>query len=183
VELLRNAKAEGLAVTCDVSMYHLCFCDEDLLDYSTQLKFHPPLRSADDRAALRAAVADGTIDAVVSDHQPWEIDRKDCEFALAAPGAIGTQGLFSAALHAVGDLERVVYALTQAPRKCLRLPEERIEPGRPANLTVFDPHARWTWNGETNLSFSNNTPFWNQPMQGKALATIAGMAHVFNTYF
>ena len=148
--MVRQAKADGVRITAEVTPHHLTFTDEDLLTYDTNFKMHPPLRSADDRAALAAGLADGTIDAVATDHAPHAVEEKESEFDLSPPGTIGLETALAAVLtHAVAPghvtLMRALEALTYAPARILGAEGHGgpIEAGRPANLVVFDPNEEW----------------------------------------
>ena len=151
VDLVRRAKADGLRVTAEVTPHHLAFTDEDLRTYDTNQKVNPPFRSAEDRDALRAGLADGTIDAIATDHAPHAVEEKEAEFDRAPHGTIGLETALAVAmteLVAPGhlDLVRAIEVLSTAPARLLGAREHGgpIEPGRPANLVVFDPEESWT---------------------------------------
>jgi dihydroorotase len=151
VELIRRAKADGVRVTAEVTPHHLVFTHDDLVTYDTNLKVNPPLRTEEDRDALRAALADGTIDVIATDHAPHAVEEKEAEFDLAPPGTIGLETALAVVLThlvvpGVVDLPRAIDALSTTPARILGatghgLP---IEPGTPANLVVFDPADPWT---------------------------------------
>lgn len=183
VALIRDARKKGLQVTADTSAHHLCFCDEDLADYPTHLKFQPPLRGRSDREALVQAVREGVIDGVVSDHYPLEPEAKQCEFNLAQPGAIGMQTLFSQTLEALGDMDASIRALADAPRRILQLPSDHIQEGQPVQATLFDPESTWKLQEATNLSRSSNSPYMHRSLKGKALALFSGDQMVVNRSF
>jgi dihydroorotase len=150
VALIRAAKSDGVRVTCEVTPHHLSFTEDELLTYDTNFKMHPPLRTAEDRDALRAAVADGTIDAIATDHAPHAVEEKEGEFDLAPPGTIGLETALGAALTALVDtglatIARVLEAMTVAPARILGADGHGgpIDVGRPANLVVLDPADRW----------------------------------------
>jgi dihydroorotase len=150
VELVRRAKAEGVRVTAEVTPHHLVFTDDDLVGYDTNFKVNPPLRSAEDREALRSGVADGTIDVIATDHAPHAVEEKESEFDLSPPGTIGLETALGAVLtHLVRpgivSLPRAIEAMSSTPARILGATGHGgpIEPGRPANLVVFDPDERW----------------------------------------
>ncbi len=172
VELIRRAKAEGMPVSCDVAVHQLVFDDSALTGFDTNLKVNPPLRGADDVAALWAGLADGTIDAIVSDHQPQDAESKNVEFDMAEFGMIGLETVFGAVMtHNRGlSLTQLIEKLTTRPRQLLRLPAVTIAEGEPARLTLFDPASSWTFS-ETR-SKSQNSPFLGQTLKGRVLGTL-----------
>src|SRR5262249_11225278 len=148
---VRAAKAEGLAVTAEVTPHHLLFTDDDLLTYDTNFKVNPPLRTREDRDALRLGLADGAIDAIATDHAPHAVEEKEAEFDGAPPGPIGLEPALAAVLTELVDpgvltLARAIEAMSAVPARILGAADHGgpIEPGRPANLVVFDPAAAWT---------------------------------------
>jgi dihydroorotase len=178
VEMLRRAKAEGLRVSAEVTPHHLVFSDEDLRAYDTNLKVNPPLRTPEDREALRAAVADGTIDAVATDHAPHAVEEKEAEFDQAPAGTIGLETALAAVLtHLVEpeamSLLRAIEALSAAPARILGARDHGgpIEPGRAANLVVFDPTAAWVVEAPF-ASRSRNSAFLGRTLRGRVVHTI-----------
>ncbi|EMR04577.1 dihydroorotase [Cesiribacter andamanensis] len=173
VALVRKAKAEGLALTADVAMHNLLFTDAALLDFDTNFKLDPPLRSEQDRQALLEGLREGTIDAIVTDHRPEDTENKRLEFDLAAVGATGLQTAY-AALSALPELpqEVLIEKLTSGPRRVLGLPQAEIKEGAPACCTLFVPDAPWRLDGESNRSHSQNSPYWQQELRGKAVGII-----------
>ena len=166
VELIRDAKAKGLPVSCDVAAHQLAFSDEDLIGFDTNLKINPPFRPVDDSAAIREGLADGTIDAIVSDHCPHDEESKNLEFDHADFGITGLETAFSlAVMHSGLPVEDVVDKLTTQARKILRLPVTGIAEGNPANLTFFETDKDWTF--ERSYSKSKNTPFLGKTLRGK----------------
>ncbi len=150
VEQVRRAKAEGLRVTAEVTPHHLTFTDEDLATYDTNRKMNPPLRTPEDRDALRVGLADGTIDAVATDHAPHAVEEKESEFDLAPPGTIGLETALAAVLTELVEpghlsLTRAIEAMSTTPARILGAGEHGgpIRPGRPAHLVVFDPEREW----------------------------------------
>ena len=174
VQLVREAKAQGLAVTCDVAAHQVAFDDTALLDFDTHLKVNPPFRSRTDIDALWAGLADGTIDAVVSDHSPLDEESKKLEFDLAEFGIIGLETAF-AVLHTHNPslpLEQLVGKFAVGPRNVLGLSLPELKEGMPANLTVFDPRAEWQFTTADIRSKSRNTPFVGTRFTGRVLGVI-----------
>ncbi|WP_448518024.1 dihydroorotase [Rhodoflexus sp.] len=173
VELIRRAKAEGFAVTADVASYHLAFTDEDLSSFDTNLKVMPPLRTIADRTALLEGLADGTIDALVSNHLPLDTEAKELEFDLADFGMINLQTSFAVA-NTFGKLtaERLVKLLATNPRRILGLPPVVIQPDAPAHLTIFNPSEKWTFAKSINRSLSDNSPFMGHTFTGRVYGTV-----------
>ena len=178
VDLVRRAKAEGISVTAEVTPHHLALVDEDLSGYDTNLKVNPPIRSVEDRDALRAGLADGTIDAVATDHAPHAVEDKEQEFDQAPPGTIGLETALAVILTdlvkpGLISLERALEALSVAPARILRAEDHGgpIEPGRPANLMAFDPDAEWLVEAPF-ASKSRNSAFLGRTLTGKVMHTI-----------
>jgi dihydroorotase len=178
VELVRRAKAEGIRVTAEVTPHHLVFTDEDLLTYDTNFKVHPPLRALEDREALRAGLRDGTIDVVGTDHAPHAVEEKEVEFDQAPPGTIGLETALAAVLtHLVEPgvlgLSRAIEAMSTAPARLLGAADHGgpIEPGRPANLVVFDPDAEWVVEAPF-ASRSRNSAFAGRRLRGRVVHTV-----------
>ena len=172
VELIRRAKAQGMPVSCDVAFHQLVFDDSAMADFDTNLKVNPPFRSTDDVAGLWAGLADGTIDAIVSDHTPQDAESKNLEFDQAEFGMIGLETLFSAVItHNQGlSLAQIVAKLTSRPRQILRLPAVSVAEGQVASLTLFDPAGTWTY--DRTLSKSKNSPFLGQTLTGRVVGTV-----------
>jgi dihydroorotase len=167
VELIRKAKKQGLEITADVAFANLCFTDEDLLEYDSNFKLFPPLRSKQDQKALWAGIEDGTIDAIVSNHQPQNKENKEVEFEYAQPGMITLQTLLPILLKnkpASVQIGSVIHALSSAPRKVLGIQNCIIQKEGIASLCLFDPKLVWTF--EFNHSKSENTPFLKKKIQG-----------------
>jgi len=166
VELVRQAKAEGLAITADVSIHHIHFTDNDVGYFDTRARLTPPLRQSRDRDALRQGLADGTIDVLVSDHTPVEGDAKDLPFAQAQPGATALEMLLSATLKWAEQSGvpwmRALQVVTSAPAALLGTAGEglgRLEVGSPADICIYDPAAQWQVIPDELLSQSKHTPF------------------------
>jgi dihydroorotase len=178
VELVRAAKRDGLRVTAEVTPHHLALTDEELGGYDTNLKVNPPLRSAEDRDALRAGLADGTIDAVATDHAPHAVEEKDAEFDHAPFGTIGLETALAVVLTDLVEpgtigLTRAIEALSTAPARILGARDHGgpIEPGRPANLVVFDPGERWTVEAPF-VSKARNSAFLGRELVGRVRYTV-----------
>ena len=169
VQLIREAKAQDWPVSCDVAAHQMAFDDAVLSDFNTNYKVNPPFRSLQDVAALWQGLADGTIDAVVSDHSPQEEEAKNLEFDQAEFGIIGLETAF-AVLNTYNpslSLAQLIEKLTNQPRRILRLSDIRIEEGATANLTIFDPNQEWTFH--KTRSKSKNSPFLGKTLKGKPL--------------
>lgn len=171
VELIREAKRKGIEVTCDVAAHHLVLTDEALLGFDSLYKVKPPLRTADDVSALIKGLKDGTIDAIVSQHTPHEIEFKDVEFEVAEYGITGLQTAFSLALKAGLPVELVVEKLAINPREILGVETPVIAEGENANLVIFDADAEWEYSAANNKSKSANSPFIGHSLKGKVLLT------------
>jgi len=176
VRLIREAKSRGLPVTAEVTPHHLLLTHESLVGYNTACKVNPPLREASDVEALRAALADGTIDCVATDHAPHGVLDKDVELAEAAPGMIGLELCLPLLLGLVRGgsipLARLVDAMTRAPARVVGLNVPSLKEGSRADLIVVDPDARWTIDPSKLLSKSRNTPFAGHEVHGRVLATV-----------
>ncbi|HEY8931200.1 MAG TPA: dihydroorotase [Mucilaginibacter sp.] len=171
VELIREAKRKGLEVTCDVAAHHLVLTDEALTGFDSLYKVKPPLRTRDDVNALLKGLKDGTIDAIVSQHTPHEVEFKNVELEVAEYGMIGLQTALSLALQAGLDPELIIEKLSISPREILNVEVASIAEGQDANLVVFDPDATWDYTKQNNKSKSYNSPFIGQNLKGKVLLT------------
>lgn len=181
VALIARAKASGLPVSCDTGLLYLTHTEQDLLDYTTQLKLSPPLRTAADQEALRKGLIDGTIDALTADHQPVKDEDKACEFPMAVPGAIGLQTALPLLLQAFDwpeVLQAGLPAFTLRPRHLLGLPPVSVREGAPADLTLFDPSAIWHFNASTNYSRSSNSVHYGTSLRGLVYATFLKGAYI-----
>ena len=189
VALMRQAKAEGLMVTCDVSINSLHLIDTDLGYFDSRMRLNPPLRQQRDRDALRAGLADGTIDALVSDHTPVDEDAKALPFAESEPGATGLELLLSLALKWSQDdgvdLSRALAALTCGPARILLGSQTgsqgnfaasagRLVVGGAADVCVFDPKADWTVHPDALRSQGKHTPFSGYELPGRVRCTLVG---------
>ncbi|HTR04272.1 MAG TPA: dihydroorotase [Thermoanaerobaculia bacterium] len=179
LDMVRRAKASGLAVTCEVTPHHLVLTDEEVATtaFSTRVKMNPPLREASDVAALAAGLADGTVDAIATDHAPHHADEKAVDFDTAPFGVVGLETAASVVydrLVARGrlTLERFVALFTAGPAKAFGLPGGTLAPGSPADLTLFDTEARWKVDPDRFVSKGRSTPFSGWELGGAPAATI-----------
>lgn len=173
VELIRKAKKDGISLTCDVSASHLVFNDEALSDFDPNFKVLPPFRTEKDRKALIKGLKDGTIDFIVSDHSPQDIENKQKEFDHAAFGASTIEAVFSACIEAFGSddegLSLICSKLSAEPKKILGLPKAHIQEGQKANISLFDPEVKWIFERKSVFSKSVHSPFLGKEMNGKVL--------------
>ena len=178
VAMVRAAKRDGLPVTCDVAIHHLHLCDVDIGWFDAQAHLVPPLRTSRDRAALRAGVADGTIDVVCSDHTPVDDDGKQLPFAEAEAGATGLELLLPLTLKWAAedgiDLAAALGTITRAPAGLLGVPGGALAVGSVADVCVFDPAAHWTVSARTLRSQGKNTPFLGLEVAGQVRHTLVG---------
>ncbi|MCB0928472.1 MAG: dihydroorotase [Mycolicibacterium insubricum] len=179
VELLKWAKEQGISITAEVTPHHLLLDDSRLASYDGVNRVNPPLREASDALALRAALADGVIDAVATDHAPHAAQEKCCEFANARPGMLGLQTALSViaeTMVAPGllDWRGVARVMSENPAAIVGLADQGrpLAVGEPANLTVVDPQARWTVTGDELASKSANTPYQSMTLPATVTATL-----------
>jgi dihydroorotase len=178
LELVRRAKAEGLPVSADVAVHHLHLIDIDIGHFDSEYRVDPPFRSQRDRDAIRAALADGTLDAICSDHTPVDDDAKQLPFALAEPGATGLELLLPLTLkwarETRADLLTALGKLTTGSSAVMGLGgiSGRIEPNAPADLCVFDPDAAWIVDRDTLVSQGRHTPYLGMEVTGQVRFTI-----------
>lgn len=171
VELIREAKRKGLEVTCDVAAHHLILTDEALMGFDSMYKVKPPLRTKDDVLALIKGLKDGTIDAIVSQHTPHEVEFKDVEFEMAEYGITGFQTALPLALKSGLPVELLVEKLAINPREILGVAVPVIAEGERANLVLFDAETEWEYSSKNNRSKSVNSPFFGQQLKGKVQLT------------
>ena len=183
LEVVRRAKSRDLEVSCSVSINHLALNEVDIGDYRTFAKLDPPLREESDRLALLAGVNDGTIDVIVSAHDPRPAGEKRLPYAEATTGAVGLETLLSVTLSQVADdnlnLMAALAAMTCNPANLLGLDSGRIDEGAPADLIIIDPHAPWICKSDALLSRSKNTPFDDRRLTGRVFKTICKGQVVF----
>ena len=176
VELVRKAKADGLRVTAEATPHHFTLTDAALEDYDPNARVNPPLRTEEDKEAVIRGLADGTIDAIATDHAPHAVEEKDVEFQFAPPGLIGLETALALAITELvvpGRLEfaTAIEKLSTGPARILGLEAHGgpIEAGRPANIVVFDPNASWEVDPLMFRSKSRNTPFAGRKLQGRVV--------------
>jgi dihydroorotase len=177
VELVRRAKKQGIAVTCEVTPHHLALTDAAVVGFDTNTKMSPPLRSEEDRAALTEGVRDGTIDAIATDHAPHHLDEKMLEYDRAPSGVVGLEtalGLALTVLHHSGNvsLSRIIEMLTVGPARVFSLPGGTLAVGSPADITLIDPDREWTVEPKRFKSKSRNTPFAGWKLRGLVVETL-----------
>lgn len=176
VALVRDAKAAGLPVTAEATTHHFTLTDAACADYDTVFKVHPPLRTADDVAAVITGLADGTIDAIATDHAPHTADAKERPFDSAPPGMLGLETALALALTELDlPVHQVVALLSWQPAAIARLGDRHgadVAPGSPANLTVFDPATQWTVDASGGASRSANTPYVGRTLTGRVRHTV-----------
>jgi dihydroorotase len=184
VELIRRAKEHGVRVTAEACPHHFTLTHDACVGYDTNAKMNPPLREDADRAAIRAALKDGTIDAIVTDHAPHHYDAKEREFDDAPNGIIGLEtslGLAITELVRTGllTLSDLVARMSAVPARIFGLPGGTLAPGSPADVVVFDPDAEWVVRPEEFHSRSRNTPFAGRRLFGRATTTVVRGQVVF----
>ncbi|HXN22616.1 MAG TPA: dihydroorotase [Candidatus Dormibacteraeota bacterium] len=177
LELVRAAKKQGLAVTCEVTPHHFTLIDEDV-QYDSHFKMNPPLAAREDREALLAGLADGTVDAIATDHAPHEPASKEVEFDRAPFGITGFETALALGLESLEhtgriSLMRLVELFTSGPARVLGMPR-KIAAGEPSDLTLFSLDRAWTFHAAESASKSRNTPFDGRSFRGAAVATIVG---------
>jgi dihydroorotase len=179
VELVRAAKGRGVRVTAEAAPHHFTLTDDAVAGYDPVFKVNPPLREKADVEAVRQGLADGTLDAIATDHAPHAREDKEVEWSAAPPGMLGLEtaaGLALTELVGPGYLELpvAVERLTAGPARCRRLPGHGgpVTPGAPANLTVLDPAARWTVDRAGLASRARNTPFHGRELTGRVVHTL-----------
>jgi len=177
---VRRGKRNRARVTCEVTPHHFALTDTDVRDYDTNFKMNPPLRSAEDREALIAALADGTVDAIATDHAPHAPHEKIIEFERAAFGITGLETALGLAITVLYSghrmpLARIVELFTSGPARVIDLRGRgTLLRGSHADVTIFDPKKRWTFDAAKTRSKSHNTPFDGRQLTGKVVATIVG---------
>jgi dihydroorotase len=176
--MIANARSQGLRVSADTAMHHLHLTEEDVDGFNALCHVDPPLRTKTDRDTLRAAVAEGSLQALCSDHQPHEPDAKLQVFAATEPGIAALETLLPLGLRLVDDrtfgLPTLIDRLTTGPAAVLGLSSGHIGAGAPADLCIFDPRVDWTIDESTWRSAGRNTPYWGTSMRGRVTATIVG---------
>ena len=176
VELVRRAKADGLAVTAEACPHHFTLTDEEVAGYDPTFKVNPPLRTPEDVAAVRAGLADGTFDAIATDHAPHPREAKELPFDEAPPGMVGLETALALALTELDlDMEAVLGLMSWHPARIAGLSAEHGGPiavGRPAHLCVIDPEEAWTVDPTDTASRSNNNPYAGRELRGRVRHTV-----------
>jgi len=178
VDLIRQARDEGLQVTAEVTPHHLALTDEATLGFDTSTKMAPPLRSAADVAAMRAGLAEGVLDCIATDHAPHAVYEKDVEFTAAPCGVLGLETAFAVVCDLVrtGELSplELMRRLTCTPARIFDLPGGTLEVGAPADLVMLDPEQRWVYDPAEGFSKSRNSPWAGEELTGRVEATWVG---------
>jgi len=176
IAMVRAAKAQGLAISCDVAATHVHLSENDLVSFDSNLHLCPPLRGLRDRDAIREALRDGSIDALCSDHTPVDENEKQVPFGESAPGASGVELLLPLTLKWAREmgvpLMQAIDLISWKPAQILGVPGGNLAVGSCADICVFDEHADWVVTPKSLISQSHNTPFLNLPMQGRVRYTL-----------
>jgi dihydroorotase len=184
VRIIREAKARGVKVTCETAPHYFTLTDDAVRGYDTNAKMNPPLREADDVAAIKEGLSDGTIDCIATDHAPHHLDEKDVEFNAALNGIIGLETSLPLSLKLAEDgvltLHQLIEKMSINPSKILGISRGSLRVGSVADMTVIDPSAVWTVEAEKLAGKSRNTPFSGWQMKGAATCTILGGAVAFS---
>ena len=176
MRIIREAKARGVKVTCETAPHYFTLTDDAVRGYNTNAKMNPPLREADDVAAIKAGLKDGTIDAIATDHAPHHLDEKDVEFNVAMNGIIGLETSLPLSLKLVEEgvlnLNQLIEKMSCNPSNILGLNRGTLKAGSVADITVIDPAAEWTVDADKLASKSKNSPFLGWKVKGAAACTI-----------
>jgi len=177
VELVRQAKKQGIAVTSEVTPHHFTLTDEAVRTYDTNTKMNPPLRTQDDIEAIKIGLRDGTIDVIATDHAPHSFDEKEVEYIAAPFGVVGLETAIGLALSElfqknILSLYQLVEKFSFNPRRILGLPVIKVTEGETANLTIFDPAASWVVDPMSFKSLSKNTPFGGRRLTGRPIGVL-----------
>ncbi len=178
VRIIREAKARGVKVTCETAPHYFALTDDAVRGYNTNAKMNPPLREADDVAAIKEGLKDGTIDTIATDHAPHHLDEKDVEFNVAMNGIIGLETSLSLSLGLVDDgvltLNQLIEKMSGNPSKILNLQRGTLSVGSVADITLIDPEVEWIVEADKLASKSKNSPWLGQRMKGGASGTVVG---------
>lgn len=180
IALMRQAKAKGLNVSCDVNAYHLMFTDDVLSNFDTFHKVMPPYRGETDRQALIQGLKDGTINVICSNHEPWDQDHKKLEFDFASYGVSSIETLFPVCIMSLKthlNLTEIIEKITVQPRRILGINTPELRLGEEANFTLFDPALTYILSADQLKSKGKNTPLIGKELTGKALGLIRGKHH------
>jgi dihydroorotase len=183
LRIIRNAKLRGVRVTCETAPHYFSLTDDAVRGYNTNARMNPPLREADDVAAVREGLQDGTIDAIATDHAPHHNDEKDVEFNVALNGIIGLETSLPLSLALVEQgvltISQLIDRMSFRPSYILNLGRGTLAVGAPADITVIDPTVEWVVEADKLASKSKNSPWLGHRMKGVAIATIVGGKLVF----
>jgi dihydroorotase len=184
VELLRQAKASGVRVTGEASPHHIALTDKSLSTYDTNLKMNPPLRTEADRRAIVAGLRDGTLDCIATDHAPHTDYEKDKEFDYAPNGVTGLETALAVVLDVLVAkgrfrLSHAIDLMTRRPARLLGLPAGTLESGAAADICIFDPGEKWTYDAKAGQSKSSNSPWSGRTLRGRVRNTIVDGRIVF----
>ena len=184
VEILRRAKADGVRVTAEATPHHIALTDQSLLEYDTNFKMNPPLRTEADRRAIIAGLKDGTLDCIATDHAPHKDFEKDREFDYAPNGILGLETALPVVLEVLVRQNRFRLAhaidlMTRKPARLLNLPAGTLTLGAAADVCLFDPDEAWTYEAKSGNSKSSNSPWDGRKMRGRVKATIVDGRFVF----
>jgi dihydroorotase len=179
VELVRQAKKRGVKVTCETCPHYFSLTEEAVRGYNTNAKMNPPLRTADDVAAIKEGLKDGTIDCIVTDHAPHHIDEKNCEFAIAKNGIVGLEtslglGIKCLVNEGVLTLSELVEKMSVNPSRILGINKGSLGEGKSADITIIDPKKEWTVDISKLYSKSKNSPYDGWVLYGKPEYVIVG---------
>ncbi len=176
IDIIRQAKRDGIRVTCDVTPHHLLLTEDRVRGYDTKAKMYPPLRKEEDRRALIEGLTDGTVDCIATDHAPHAKDEKDLDFDLAPFGIIGLQTLLPAIMQVHRecgiDFMELLKRATVNPARILGIEGGVLTAGARADIVLFDPEVKWKFTEESILSKSKNSPFLGKEFKGRVVHTI-----------
>ena len=173
--MIKEAKQEGIKVTCDISAHQLHFLDEDCNSFDTNFKVNPPYRTEEHKKDLIEALKNNIIDVITSDHSPWDVEEKQKEFDLAKFGISNIEATFSIALSNLIEiigLESIITKISINPRSILQLDIPIVNKGFAANFCLYDPDAKWTPTPEKWISKSKNSPFFGKELRGVVYQTL-----------
>lgn len=183
VRIIREAKARGVKVTCETAPHYFSLTDDAVRGYNTNAKMNPPLREAEDVAAIKEGLKDGTIDAIATDHAPHHQDEKDVEFNVAMNGIIGLETSLPLSLVLVDEgvltIKQLIEKMSCNPSNIMGLDRATLKTGAIADITLFDPKLEWVVEADKLASKSKNSPWLGKKMKGAAVATIVGGKLVF----
>ena len=180
VDLIRDAKKNGLQVSCSVAAHHLTLTDEELHEFNGNYKTNPPLRTSADCKALLKGIKTGVIDIITSDHDPIDIEHKKVEFSEAKDGTIGLESFFGA-VNSILTLEDFIESITSKPRQIFGLAQASIAEGKTVDISLFNPDEKYIFTKEHILSTSKNSAFLNKKMNGKVYGIFSNNQLILNS--